>query len=141
MTFLPLARGGGHLYTIGGLEDSSTTYSQSVECLFFGASGHPRENSAWMKISPLNIGRAFFGVVVHRCGILIAGGIGVGGAYLNTVEVFQRTKIDGTGQWSWLSSRKVIGGPVVGLIVTTVGITSFGKYSLKFEVYLQESNI
>ncbi len=127
LIFLPLAMGGGHVYALGELEDSSITYSESVECLFFGASGDPPENSTWKEISPLNIGRAFFGAVVHRCGILIAGGIGVGGAELDTVEVFKRTKIDETGQWSLLSYRMVTAGPVAALIVSRVGIISFGK--------------
>ncbi len=100
LIFLPLAMGGGHVYASGGLEDSFTTYSQSVECLFFGASGDPTENSICKEISPLNIGRAFFGAVVHRRGILIVGGFGAGGVYPDTVEVFQRTKINGFGQWS-----------------------------------------
>ncbi len=127
--YLPLARGGGHLYAIGGLAGSPEEYSRSTEYLTYDSDEGPSQNASWKELRPLNVGRAYFGAVVHRCGIFVAGGIGANGSYLSTVEVFQRTHVDGRGQWSLLTSRMNEATPVTGLVLGKKGIVSFGEFN------------
>ncbi len=141
LVYLPLARGGGHLYAIGGLAGSPEEYSRSTECLAYDSDESPSQDASWKELRPLNVGRAYFGAVVHRCGILIAGGLGANGSPLSTVEVFRRLNVNGRGQWSLLSSRMNEATPVTGLVLGSIGIVSFGKFNgWKLVRFLQDTN-
>ncbi len=130
LAYLPLARGGGHLYAIGGLTGSPEEYSRSTECLTYDSDEGPSQYASWKELCPLNVARAFFGAVVHRCGIFIAGGIGANGNPLSTVEVFQRGNVNGRGQWSLLISRMNKAMPITGLALGREGILSFGEFNV-----------